>query len=103
MLLPQPVTESEKTLPNEIAYADDVDFIARERIDVTQIQRILKVTTLKLMSIKQNIQYWTEMKTAGKNTKKVGTLIGDIEGCTEKKAIVHRSPSQITERVGERR
>ena len=34
--------ESEKTLPNEIAYADDVDFIARERIDVAQIQRVLK-------------------------------------------------------------
>ena len=28
--------ESKKTLPNEIAYADDVDFIARERIDVAQ-------------------------------------------------------------------
>ena len=41
-LLPQPVTESEKTFPNEIAYADDMDFIARERIDVTQIQRVLK-------------------------------------------------------------
>ena len=41
-LLPQPVTESEKTFPNEIAYADDVDFIARERIEVTQIQRVLK-------------------------------------------------------------
>ncbi|GFR66954.1 very-long-chain enoyl-CoA reductase [Elysia marginata] len=41
-LLPQLVTETNKTLPNEIAYADDVDFIARERIDVAQIQKVLK-------------------------------------------------------------
>ena len=48
-LLPQPVTESEKTLPSEIAfYADDVDFIARERIDVTQIQRVLKRYNLEV-------------------------------------------------------
>ena len=47
-LLPLPVTESEKTIPNEIAYADDVDFIARERIDVTQIQRVLKRYNLEV-------------------------------------------------------
>ena len=40
--------ESEKTLPNEIAYADDVDFIARERIDVAQIQRVLKRYNLEV-------------------------------------------------------
>ena len=33
---------------NEIAYADDVDFIARERIDVTQIQRVLKRYNLEV-------------------------------------------------------
>ena len=44
MILP----ESEKTLPNEIAYADDVDFIARERIDVAQIQRVLKRCNLEV-------------------------------------------------------
>ena len=55
------------------------------------------------MSIKQNIQTWTEMKTAGKNTKKCRNPNWKHRGCTEKKATVHRSPSQITERVGERR
>ena len=44
----EPVTESEKTLPNEIAYADDVDFIARERLEVTQIQRVLKRYNLEV-------------------------------------------------------
>ena len=39
------------------------------------------------MSIKQNIQYWTEMKTAGKNTKKVRTLIGDTEGVQRRKQL----------------
>ena len=47
-LLPQPVTESEKTLPHEIAYANYVDFIARERLDVTQIQKVLKRYNLEV-------------------------------------------------------
>ena len=56
------------------------------------------------MSIKQNIQYWTEMKTAGKTLKKKSRNPNwRHRGCTEKKATVHRSPSQMTERVGERR
>ena len=53
------------------------------------------------MSIKQNIQDWAEMKTAGKTLKKSRNPIWRHRGCTEKKTTVHRSPSQITERVGE--
>ena len=42
------------------------------------------------------------MKTAGK-TLKSGNPNWRHRGCTEKKATVHRSASQIKERVGERR
>ena len=42
------------------------------------------------------------MKTAGKTLKKSRNPNWRHRGCTEKKATVHRSPSQITERVGER-
>ena len=78
--------ESEKTLPNEIAYADDVDFIARERIDVAQIQRVLKryntvnVDKTEYTILDRNEKSW-------KNTKKVGTLIGDTEDVQRRKQL----------------
>ena len=43
------------------------------------------------------------MKTASKTLKKSRNPNWRHRGCTEKKATVHRSPSQMTERVGERR
>ncbi|GFS05716.1 very-long-chain enoyl-CoA reductase [Elysia marginata] len=64
-LLPQLVTESEKTLPNEIAYADDVDFIARERIDVAQIQKVLKrynVDKTEYTILDRNESSWKTLK-----------------------------------------
>ena len=69
-LLPQPVTESEKTLPNEIAYADDVDFIARERIDVKQIQRVLKWYNLEVDVNKTEYTIRDRNENSWKNTKK---------------------------------
>ena len=43
------------------------------------------------------------MKTAGKTLKKSRNPNWRHRRCAEKKATVHRSHSQITERVGERR
>ena len=39
------------------------------------------------MSIKQNIQHWTEGKTAGKTLKKVGTLIRNTEDVQRRKQL----------------
>ena len=104
LLLTQPVTESEKkTLSNEIAYADDVDFIARERIDVTQMQRVLKRYNLEVNVDKTEYTILDKNENSWKNTKKRRNPNWRHRGCTEKKATVHRSPSQITERVDERR
>ena len=69
-LLPQPVTESEKTLPNEITYADDVDFITRERIDVTQIQRVLKRYNFEVNVDKTGYTILDINENSWKNTKK---------------------------------
>ena len=69
-LLPQPVTESEKTIPNEIAYADDVDFIARERIDVTQIYRVLKRYNLEVNVDKTEYTIMDRNESSWKSTKK---------------------------------
>ena len=86
-LLPQPVTESEKALLNEIVYADDVDFIARERIDVTQIQRVLKRYNLEVNVDKTEYTILDRNENSWKNTKKVGTLIGDTEDVQRRKQL----------------
>ena len=78
--------ESEKTLPNEIAYADDVDFIARERIDVAQMQRVLKRYNLENVD-KTEYTILDRNEKSWKNTKKVGTLIGDTEDVQRRKQL----------------
>ena len=59
--------------------ADDVDFIARERIDVTQIQRVLKRYNLEVHVDKTEYTILDRNENSWKKTKKVGTLIGDTE------------------------
>ena len=86
-LLPQPVTESEKTLPNVIAYADDVDFIARERIDVIQIQKVLKRYNLEVNVDKTEYTVLDRNENSWKNTKKVLTLIGDTKDVQRRKQL----------------
>ena len=87
-LLTQPVTESEKkTLSNEIAYADDVDFIARERRDVTQMQRVLKRYNLEVNVDKTEYTILDRNENSWKNTKNVGTLIGDTGDVQRRKQL----------------
>ena len=38
-ILPRPTSDFEKTLPTEIAYADDVDFIGLEFADIAEVQK----------------------------------------------------------------
>ena len=80
-----------------------MDFIARERIDVTQIQRVLKIYNLEVNVDKTEYTILDRNENSWKNTKKSRNPNWRHRGCTEKKATVHRSPSQITEHVGERR
>ena len=41
-ILPRPTSDFEKTLPTEIVYADDVDFIRLEFADIAEVQKTLK-------------------------------------------------------------
>ena len=41
-ILPRPTSDFEKTLPTEIVYADDVDFIGLEFADIAEVQKTLK-------------------------------------------------------------
>ncbi|GFS26217.1 very-long-chain enoyl-CoA reductase [Elysia marginata] len=86
-LPPQLVTESEKTLPDEIAYADDVDFIARKRIDVSQIQKVLKRYNLEVNVDKTEYTILDRKENSWKNTKKVGSLIGDTADVQRRKQL----------------
>ena len=56
-----------------------MDFIARERIDVTQIQRVLKRYNLEVHVDKTDYTILDRNENSWKKTKKVGTLIGDTE------------------------
>ena len=38
-ILPRPTSDFEKTLPTEIVYADDVDFIGLEFTDIAEVQK----------------------------------------------------------------
>ena len=37
--MPRPTSDFEKTLPTEIVYADDVDFIGLEFADIAEVQK----------------------------------------------------------------
>ena len=46
--LPRPTTSFEEEIPNEVAYADDVDFIGQNYADIKKIQEVLKKCQLKV-------------------------------------------------------
>ncbi|RUS68769.1 hypothetical protein EGW08_023468 [Elysia chlorotica] len=80
----EPKSPLEEKIPREIAYADDVDFVGLEYIDIDAVQRTLhKIYNLKV-NLKVNIAK-TEKTLLSKNedawrsTKKVGSLMGDKE------------------------
>ena len=62
-------------------------FIARERIDVTQIQRVLKRYNLEINVDKTEYTILDRKENSWKNTKKFGTLIGDTEDVQRRKQL----------------
>ena len=80
-------------LPNEVAYADDVDFVSmKEHRNVTEIQDRLKPHQLNVNTDKT--EYTTIQRSADKTvekkwrtTKKVGSLIGDVEDVARRKSL----------------
>ena len=45
-ILPRPTNELEKTLPTEIAYADDVDFVGLNFVDTEEVQKQPYINTI---------------------------------------------------------
>ena len=62
-ILPRPTSDFEKTLPTEIVYADDVDFIGLEFADIAEVQKTLKKYNLLVNADK------TEQTTLSRSSK----------------------------------
>ena len=84
----EPKSPLEEKILREIAYADDVNFVGLEYIDIDAVQR-----TLHRYNLKVNIDK-TEKKTslskhedAWRSTKKVGSLMGDKEDVERRKQL----------------
>ena len=85
----KPKSSLEKKIPREIAYADDVDFVGLEYIDIDAVQR-----TLHRYNLKVNIDKTEKKKPslsknedAWRSTKKVGSLMGDKEDVERRKQL----------------
>lgn len=76
-------------LPNEVAYADDVDFISNTaRTDIEEISKHLSQFNLKVNPTKT--EYTTLIRDeneAWRMTKKVGSLLGDAEDINRRKQL----------------
>ena len=79
-------------LPDEIIYADDVDFVALdEHANIEEIQRILAQYNLQVN--REKTEYTNVERKSNsneeewRNTKKVGSLIGDKEDIARRKTL----------------
>ena len=83
--LDSPSNTTEAHLPNEIAYADDIDFIGNKPVNVKKVEETLKVHKLKVnvdktehTSVRKHSEEW-------KTSKKVGSLLGSKEDIEHRK------------------
>ena len=77
--MPRPTSDFEKTLPTEIVYADEINFIGLEFADIAEVQKTLKKFNLIVNADKTEQTTLSRSGKEYKNAKKVGTLIGDEE------------------------
>ena len=74
-------------IPREIAYADDVDFVGLEYINVDEVQKVLQKYQLIVNVEKTELTSISREETAWKTTKKVGSLIGNTEDVERRKKL----------------
>ena len=84
--IPRPTTGKGTSLPGEVAYADDVDFISIDPIDIEKVQKDL--AKHKLMVNAEKTEFTTLSRNDDwKGSKKVGSLIGDKEDVDRRKQL----------------
>ena len=79
LLLATPSHQYHQEIPNELAYADDVDFIGQEYADINSIQQTLERHNLKVNADKTEFTLISKKEDSWRKVKKVGSLIGDEE------------------------
>ncbi|GFS17889.1 hypothetical protein ElyMa_004994000 [Elysia marginata] len=70
-------------LPREIAYADDVDFVAFQDIDIEEVGKVLEKYNLQVKVAKTEFTNLSR----GETNWQIGTLIGDQEDIERRKQI----------------
>ncbi|GFS04723.1 hypothetical protein ElyMa_004664100 [Elysia marginata] len=86
-VLLKPSTPLEKVLPREIAYADDVDFVAFQDIDIEEVGKVLEKHNLQVNVDETEFTNLSRGETNWQTTKKVCTLIGDQEDIERRKQL----------------
>lgn len=84
---PNPPLQPDREIPDEIAYADDVDFIGRDFANISIIQETLKKHHLKVNPEKTEYTSISRHENDWKKVKKVGSLIGDKEDVERRKQL----------------
>ena len=84
--------EGETSIPNEMAYADDVDFIStKQHIEVDKVQRKLSEFNLEVNVDKTEYTVLKRKENRSdedwRQTKKVGSLLGDSEDVERRKTL----------------
>ena len=86
-----PSNTTEAHLPNEIVYADDIDFIGNQPANVKKIEDTLKVHKLKVnvdktvySSVRKHSEEWN-------TSKKVGSMLGSKEEIEHRKHLPYQT------------
>ena len=79
----------------EIAYADDVDFVGLNFVDTEEVQNTLHKYNLLVNIDKTEFTTLSRAGTEYKNTKKVGTLIGDEEDVERRKRLSNAALTKL--------
>ena len=87
-VLGKPKSSLEENIPREIAYAEHVDFVGLEYIDIDIVQRTLHIYNLKVnMEKNRKKTSLSKNEDAWRSTKKVGSLMGDKEDVERRKQL----------------
>ncbi|GFS10287.1 ankyrin repeat protein [Elysia marginata] len=86
-VIDDPTTKLEELIPREIAYAEDVDFIGSQYIDIDAVENALKEFDLIVNVNKTELTSISKEETEWRKTKKVVSLMGDTKDVERRKQL----------------
>ena len=94
--IPTPKSQLGSIIPPELIYADDVDFVGQDHVNVETIQNMLANFKLKVNTEKTERTTLIRNSEDWKNSKKVGSLIGDNEDIERRKHLSMAALHKLT-------